>query len=51
MWDSPTHLLIVLVFLLAIVAGIPILCYRIGKKVGDATGYARGYKEGREAPR
>jgi hypothetical protein len=33
------------------IISLAVLCYQIGKKVGDANGYARGYKEGREARR
>jgi ABC-type transport system involved in cytochrome bd biosynthesis fused ATPase/permease subunit len=46
MWDSPMHLLILFLFMLLFIVGIPVLFYRIGRKVGDATGYLRGYKDG-----
>lgn len=47
MFYNPIHV----VFLLAVFFGFPVTSYFIGKKVGDASGYARGYREGREAPR
>lgn len=43
------HWLIVLVFFGGICIGIPWLAYRHGKKVGDQTGYIRGYKEGQQS--
>jgi hypothetical protein len=48
-YTSPIHFL----FLLAVSFGIPLLSvfFYLGKKAGDATGYARGYKEGHAAPR
>jgi Sec-independent protein translocase protein TatA len=46
MWDSPMHLLIVLVLLVVVFFVPSWLAYRLGKKVGDATGYIRGFKEG-----
>lgn len=49
MWDSPMHLLIVLIFPLLILFGLPFVGYQIGKKVGDSTGYVRGYKEGQQS--
>jgi hypothetical protein len=33
------------------VISLAVLRYQVGKKVGDANGYARGYKKGREARR
>jgi hypothetical protein len=30
---------------------LAVLCYQIGRMVGDKAGYRRGYKEGREALR
>jgi hypothetical protein len=46
MWDSPMHLLVLLVLLFAIFVVPTWLAYRHGKKVGDQQGYIRGYKEG-----
>jgi hypothetical protein len=43
---APIHWLILLVLILGIILGVPWLCYRHGKKVGDQGGYIRGYKEG-----
>ena len=48
MWDSPIHVLILLILFLAICIGVPVTFYGIGKKVGDAVGYARGLKEGQQ---
>jgi hypothetical protein len=45
MWNSPMHLLVVLVFLAVVLFLIPWLIYRHGKKVGDQQGYIRGFKE------
>jgi hypothetical protein len=33
------------------VIALLVLCFQIGRIVGEKTGYAREYKEGREAPR
>jgi hypothetical protein len=46
---SPFNILILLILFLAIVLGVPWLCYRHGKKVGDQVGYMRGYKEGQQS--
>jgi hypothetical protein len=43
------HWLIVLMFLGCIFVGLPWLAYLHGKKVGDQTGYIRGYKEGQQS--
>jgi hypothetical protein len=45
---SPFHLLIVLLLFGVVVLGVPWLTYRHGRKVGDAQGYIRGYKEGQQ---
>jgi len=46
---SPFHFLIIVLILLFVIVGIPLLAYRHGKKVGDAAGYIRGYKEGQQS--
>lgn len=45
---SPAGLLFLLVLFGAVCIGIPWLAYRHGRKVGDQTGYIRGYKEGQQ---
>lgn len=45
---SPAHLLFLLVLFGTVCVGIPWLAYRHGRKVGDQTGYIRGYKEGQQ---
>jgi hypothetical protein len=45
---SPFHYLIVLLPLFVILV-VPLLAYQQGKKVGDAEGYIRGYKEGQQS--
>ena len=42
------HLLIVGTILLVYLA-VPIVVYKVGKKVGDQGGYIRGYKEGQQS--
>jgi hypothetical protein len=46
---SPIDWLIILAVILGILVGVPWLCYRHGKKVGDQAGYIRGYKEGQQS--
>ena len=46
---SPFHWLIVFWLLFGgSLFGLPWLACRQGKKIGDATGYMRGYKEGQQ---
>jgi len=45
---SPFRWLLALAFLFGIFLGVPWLAYRHGKKVGDQSGYIRGYKEGQQ---
>jgi Sec-independent protein translocase protein TatA len=46
--EFPIHWLIVLL-VVGVIFGIPYLAYRGGKKVGDAQGYMRGFKEGQQS--
>jgi hypothetical protein len=46
---SPFHWLITLAVFFAGILSVPWLAYRHGKKIGDATGYMRGYKEGQQS--
>jgi hypothetical protein len=45
---SSIHLLIVGTILLVYLA-VPVIVYKVGKKVGDQSGYIRGYKEGQQS--
>jgi len=45
---SPFHWLIALGGFFAGILCVPWLAYRHGKKIGDATGYMRSYKEGQQ---
>ena len=45
---APIDWLIFLAVLLCVAIGVPWLAYRHGKKVGDQSGYIRGYKEGQQ---
>jgi len=47
---SSVHWIIVLV-ILGIYIAVPVLLYKVGKKVGDQGGYIRGYKEGQQSMR
>jgi len=42
------HLLVVAIILFVYLA-VPVLLYKVGKKVGDQGGYIRGYKEGQQS--
>jgi hypothetical protein len=46
---NPFRWLVALVILFGIALAVPWFVYRHGKKVGDATGYMRGYKEGQQS--
>lgn len=45
---SPAGLLFLFALFGAVCIGIPWLAYQHGRKVGDQTGYIRGYKEGQQ---
>jgi hypothetical protein len=45
---SILHWLYVLICV-GILVGVPWLFYRLGRKVGDQSGYIRGYKEGQQS--
>jgi hypothetical protein len=44
---DPVHAVVVVALLIAV--AVPWLAYKHGKKVGDQTGYIRGYKEGQQS--
>jgi hypothetical protein len=46
---NPFRWLVVLTILFVVALAVPWIVYRHGTKVGDATGYMRGYKEGQQS--